>query len=50
MHVTWQYEGEVNFCMQKEIINFHLQSYEFGTSKVTVFQDVDLKPRVLVDE
>lgn len=48
MHVTWQYEGEVYFCAQKENINFLLQNYEFGTSKVTVFRDVDLKPRSMV--
>jgi len=31
--------------VQKENINFLPQSYEFGTSKVTVFRDVDLTPR-----
>jgi len=48
MHMTWQYEGEVHFCVQKENINFLPQSYEFGTSKVTVFRLVDLTPRGMV--
>jgi len=44
MHMTWQYEGEVYFCVQKENINFLPQSYDFGTSKVTVFRDVYRTP------
>jgi len=36
------------FACKRENINFLPQSYEFGTSKVTVFRDVDLTSRSMI--